>query len=229
MSRSELKSKAKKQLGNKITSENWFMAVLVLIIATILTGTALSGLFNLPAVLKHDMTSNVTVTFSSTSSFFTLLSLVVGGPIEYGYIKMFLKQSRDGEKMVIGDLFNGFKEDFLDLFIINLVRAIKIILWSLLFIIPGIIKGLSYSMVYYIKADNPNYEWKDCFAESERIMKGNKGKLFILELSFIGWNIIGALCFGIGTFWVSAYTNATKAHFYQSISNKLYSEMEEEF
>lgn len=217
MPRAELKLKAKNQLGNKIFSEKWVTAVLVMVIAA-LVGTVSGGVnFAVNAGGGMINESGFNVAFGGASSVLAVASLIVTGPLSYGSGKLFLKQARDNEKMEIADIICGFKEDFTNLFLIHLISQIKVILWTLLFIIPGIVKALAYSMAYYIKADNPDYDWRMCLSESERIMKGHKGEYLVLLLSFIGWEIVGALCLGVGSFWVSAYTAATKAHFYEAI------------
>ena len=146
-----------------------------------------------------------------------IASLLLSGPVAYGVSAMFLKQTRTGEKMDIGDIFNGFREDFSNTFLIGLMTTIFTMLWSLLFIIPGIVKALSYSMAMYIKVDHPDYDWKQCIDESQRMMQGHKGELFVLNLSFIGWMIVGAFCAGIGGFWVNAYMQAATSQFYENL------------
>ena len=116
-------------------------------------------------------------------------------------------------------MFKGFSSDFGQNLLIGLMTAIFTALWSLLLIVPGIVKAYSYSMVYYIKADHPEYDWRQCIAESQAMMNGHKMDLFILDLSFIGWMIVGSLCLGVGTLWVSAYMEAARAHFYESIQS----------
>lgn len=89
-------------------------------------------------------------------------------------------------------MFEGFSR-FGKVFILSLIIAIKVILWSLLFIIPGIIAGIRYSMAYYVLADNPDYSPTQCIEESKRLMIGNKMKYFCLYLSFIGWYILASI------------------------------------
>jgi uncharacterized membrane protein len=87
-----------------------------------------------------------------------------------------------------------------------------------LFIVPGIVKYYAYSMAPYIKNDNPSYDWKQCLDESQRIMAGRKWELFCLDVSFIGWLIIGYLTCGIGMLWVTPYMQAAHTSFYASIA-----------
>lgn len=164
MTRQQMKAMAKAQLGNQIFGNTWLIAVGVITIQT-----AISYFVNAIPVAGQ------------------VASLLVMGPIAYGVASMFLKQTRTGEKMDIGDIFNGFKDDFSNTFLIGLMTMIFTVLWSLLFIIPGIIKSYSYSMAVYIKVDHPDYDWKQCIDESQRMMQGHKWELFVLDLSFIGW------------------------------------------
>lgn len=218
MSRVELKAKAKNQLGGKLFGTNWLYSVIILIIISLLSGRMISGGMNLLFKFNSQYFPSVfEIIRSGVSTALSVLTTVVSGPLAYGADKLFLKQARDNEPMVIEDVFCGFKEDFKELFLIYFISSLKAFLWGLLFIVPGIVKTLAYSMSYYIKADNPDYSWRECLSESEKIMNGHKGEFFVLQLSFIGWNIIGFICFGIGIHWVSAYQKATAAHFYESI------------
>ena len=194
MTRQQIKAMARAQLGNQIFGNTWLIAVVVAVIQT-----AIAYLVNAIPVIGQ------------------IALLLLSGPVAYGVSAMFLKQTRTGEKMDIGDIFNGFREDFSNTFLIGLMTTIFTMLWSLLFIIPGIVKALSYSMAMYIKVDHPDYDWKQCIDESQRMMQGHKGELFVLNLSFIGWMIVGACCAGIGGFWVEAYMQAATSQFYENL------------
>lgn len=95
-------------------------------------------------------------------------------------------------------------------------RDLFTLLWSLLFVIPGIVKSLEYAMIPYLLADNPTMTKDEAFAESKRLMDGQKGNLFLLRLSFIGWYLLGTFCtFGLLLpFYVSPYIEQTIATFY---------------
>ena len=109
--------------------------------------------------------------------------------------------------------FNKFWAAFKVLFLTGLFSF----LWSLLLVIPGIVKAYAYSMAYYIKLDHPEYTWGQCLDQSQVMMKGYKMTLFIQDLSFIGWYIVGALCFGLGTLWVMPYHHAARSVFYENL------------
>lgn len=88
-------------------------------------------------------------------------------------------------------------------------------LWSLLFIIPGIIKAYEYSMIPYLLAENPNMSKQEAFAISKELMDGNKFNAFVLDLSFILWNFVGALALGLpGVFFVNPYVQLTNVELY---------------
>ena len=91
-------------------------------------------------------------------------------------------------------------------------------LWSLLLVIPGIIKSYSYSMAGFIMSENPEMSAKEAMEVSMRMMKGNKWRLFCLQLSFIGWGILCVFTVGIGYLWLNPYMNAATAAFYDEIS-----------
>ena len=74
-------------------------------------------------------------------------------------------------------------------------------------------------MVYYVKADHPEYGWRECLDESQRLMTGHKWEKFVLDLSFIGWGIVGSLCLGVGTLWVMTYMAATEAQYYEYLTS----------
>lgn len=190
MNRAELKARAKSQLGG-IFEQNWLYAVLFVFIASALTGAA----------------SVVPV----------LGSLIVFGPMTYAISKMLIKLSRTGESPDLNNLFDGFKDDFGGTFLLGLLTTIFVMLWSMLFIIPGIVKSYAYSFAFYIKADHPDYDWQQCIEESKRLTQGHKGELFVLDLSFIGWVIVGSLCLGVGMLWVDPYMGLTKVNFYNDL------------
>ena len=144
-----------------------------------------------------------------------IISLVVSGPFTLGITVFFLNISRNRSAR-IEDLLYGFK-DFKRSCITNLLMILYIVLWSILFIIPGIVATLSYSLIFYILADNPEISSCDAISRSKELMQGHKTELLLLYLSFIGWGLLCVLSFGIGFFWLSPYINTSVAHFYRKI------------
>ena len=99
----------------------------------------------------------------------------------------------------------------------SLLVALFVFLWSLLLVIPGIVKAYSYAMTPYILHDNPEMGVSDSLRRSQQMMKGFKTKLFLLDLSFIGWLLLGFITFGIGLLWVCPYMATARAKFYEEL------------
>lgn len=122
------------------------------------------------------------------------------------------------------DAFQVFsRKYFLPVLLIYIISSIFTFLWALLFIIPGIIKSYAYSQAYLIykdHTDGPNSEQisaLDCITESKLLMYGHKMRYFLLQLSFLGWILLGVLTLGIGFLWISPYMTATNAAFYNDL------------
>lgn len=147
------------------------------------------------------------------------LALVFGGCLAIGLNQAFLDFSRKGS-MEIDTLISGFKTNLSERIIASLLVNVYIFLWSLLFVIPGIIKTYAYSMTFYLMADDAKLNANDAMKKSQELMNGKKGKLFLLDLSFIGWYLLGALTFGILYLWIIPYHELARAEFYQSIRPK---------
>ena len=148
----------------------------------------------------------------SISSAAVIGPILLTGPLTYGLSYLYLKQSRTGNKMELADFVGNFLLGFL--------QSLFIALWSMLFVIPGIVKQYSWSMAYYVKIDHPDYDWRACLDESKRITMDHKSELFLLDLSFIGWAIVCVFTFGIGYFWLIPYMTATKAEYYEALRGK---------
>jgi uncharacterized membrane protein len=142
-------------------------------------------------------------------------NLIVGGPLLLGLVLFFLGLSR-GEDVQFSRLFDGLQR-FADALITYLLMVLLIFLWSLLLIIPGIMAALSYALTFFLMADRPELKGMEALKESERLMKGNRWKLFCLFLRFIGWFLVGALTMGIGYLWVMPYLQTTAARFYDDV------------
>ena len=145
-------------------------------------------------------------------------SLIVSGPLTVGFALVAINTARRNNPK-IENLFAAFK-DFARAFVLWLINTIFVALWTLLLIIPGIIKSLSYSMSYYILIDNPDISANEARKQSMQLMHGNKWRLFCLNFSFIGWILLSLLTFGILLFWVLPYMEVARAEFYQSLISK---------
>ena len=144
-----------------------------------------------------------------------LVTMVIAGPTLLGLSQYFIMFARN-DSPPIETLFNGFK-NFTPSLVLYLLISIYTFLWTLLLIIPGIIASLWYSQAYYIMNDNPGISAIDAIEQSKEMMSGHEGRLFLLELSFLGWLIISCLTLGLGFIWLNPYYNLTMANFYENL------------
>ncbi len=148
----------------------------------------------------------------------SVITLFVMLPISWGLACFFLGISRD-EEVTNATLFDGFKE-YGRIFITLLLQNIYTLLWTLLLIVPGIIKYYSYAMTPFVLKDNPEMSGNAAIEESMKIMQGKKMDLFLLQLSFIGWGILACLTLGIGFLFLIPYMETAMAHFYEDAKNE---------
>jgi uncharacterized membrane protein len=157
----------------------------------------------------------ITLTFAWFPPISFLFSLLVGSVLGYGLIAVFLKSFR-GEQPEIGNLFVGFR-NYGSVLGTMLLMFLYTFLWSLLLIVPGIIKSYSYAMTPYLLHDHPELGAEALICKSMEMMKGHKMKLFLLDLSFIGWGLLCILTLGIGLLWLSPYMQSARAAFYEDV------------
>ncbi len=143
---------------------------------------------------------------------------VVGASVTLGHNIYYIALIRR-EAVRVDMLFSRFRI-WLKAWGLSLFTSLFIFLWSLLLVIPGIIASYRYAMAPYIMAQNPDMGIREAVDISKDMMNGNKGRLFILDLSFIGWSILAALTFGIGFLWLNPYMNAARASFYLEVSGQ---------
>ena len=144
-----------------------------------------------------------------------LCSLFIGLPIAYGIAIVMLGVYR-GKDIDFGVLFEGF-QDYSRIFVTKLLQAIYTLLWSLLLVIPGIIKSYSYAMTDFILKDEPEMKNNAAIEKSMAMMENNKMKLFLLDLSFIGWALLAIVTFGIGFLFLQPYMQVSRAAFYEDL------------
>lgn len=141
--------------------------------------------------------------------------------IPIGYSACFLDLAGNGN-FKIRRLFTGLAgfTRFLKIVWLEIVRYVFLVCWSVLLIIPGIVKWYSYSMVYFVRLDNPNLNARQTITESRKLMAGNKFRLFRLQCRFVGWFLLCFLTLGFASFWVAPYYYTAKAHFYLKLKAK---------
>ena len=138
-----------------------------------------------------------------------VLQLIVGGAVQLGYAHFNLNLV-DGKDAAISDLFSQ-KDRLWDGFCMKFLQGLYIALWSLLLVIPGIVKTYSYAMTPYIMSEHPSLTANEAITESRRIMNGNKWRLFCLDFSFIGWELLCSLPLYAGGFLVLKYFTGSEA------------------
>ena len=145
-----------------------------------------------------------------------ILRVFVLNPIGVGCYRFFLNGAREGGQ--VGDVGYAFDHGFKSCAKVMFLKDLKLALWTLLFIIPGIIKYYEYILLPYILTDHPGISSKEAFALSRKMMKGNKWRRFVIHLSFIGWDLLSGCTLGIlNFFYVSPYKAMTAAQFYETL------------
>lgn len=188
----ELRRRAREALGYRIFGRTWLYALLACLLTSLIS--------------------------SAASTIIPLLGLLLAGPIYIGLASYFRNLSeRREDASYLGAMFEPMQNDLGGSIVTGLLVTVFTALWTLLFIIPGIIKYFSYGMTYYIKQEYPELTPRQAIDESRRMMDGNRFRLFCLELSFVGWMFVGALTLGIGFLWVQPYMEAARYEFYKDL------------
>ena len=147
-----------------------------------------------------------------------LISIFLFIPLRVGCYHFFKKNSVAPAES--GEIGFAFKNNYGNMVFTMFLEGLFIALWSLLFIIPGIVKAYSYRLVPYIISDNPDMNATDAIAKSRELMKGNKWNVFVLDLSFILWGILSVITLGIvHIFYVQPYILATDAEVYNKLKD----------
>ena len=146
-----------------------------------------------------------------------VISLLVGAPLALGFIIFSLNFTRKKEAKIV-DLFQGFN-NYKTVLLTYLLVLANVILRMLLLIVPEIIAAFSYSMVFYILADNPDISPTNALKKSKEMMMGYKWKIFFLGLSFLGWALLAILTLGIGLLWLMPYIQVSTINFYEDIKD----------
>lgn len=199
-----------RRVARESLSGNWGNGVIATLLYWLITTAVNVILLFVPFGQIHFDTGGTT----NILNFFAWLLFI---PLQWGISIYFLHILRSGQPS-IGQLFEGYK-DFARIFFTELLIVIYTFLWSLLFIIPGIIKSLSYAMTPFILRDRPDLKYDSAVRESMRLMHGNKLKLFLLILSFIGWFILALLTLGLGLLLFVPYYRTSIAAFYEDLKN----------
>ena len=193
-SASQLRARSRAQLGDNIFGTKWLMMGvlgLVVSVAASIGSSIFIGAFLIPGI------AGVGLAYAS------------------------LCRIRTDEKVNVEELIYGCEKGrAVNTIILGILHDLLLALWTLLFFVPGIIKSYSYSQAYYISIYNPNMEHLDCITASRKMMDGHKWRLFCLDMSFLGWYIVGFLTLGIGLFWVYPYHQMARANFFEDLRTR---------
>jgi len=209
---------------------NWGLSIGVAAIAYLLGGALVGSTFipqinftlrgeNLSLEEWANLATTLTSSFGNGTFSLNLLGLaqfIIGGVIQLGYARYLLKQYNRAS-FDFHDLFSQF-ERFGQGFAQRFLRGLYCFLWGLLFIIPGIIMGYAYAMTPFIMAENPDMTASEAIIASKELMDGSKFDLFLLDLSFIGWDILAVLTLNVGHLALNPYKNAAHAAFYKELT-----------
>lgn len=226
--RAELKENAL-----KFFKYNYWKMVLVAFILSMIGG-GVNFSINLPTADSdpfgfNSMTSTEALTFSTFFLFGVLLGVAIEfalsaflfNPIIVGVRRFFVVSHY--QKAELNELGFGFSHNYMNIAKTMFLMQLYIFLWSLLFMIPGIIKGYEYRMIPYILAENPGIDSKEAFAISKQMMDGNKWDAFVLDLSFLGWIILSLFTCGfLALFYVNPYMCMTQAELYVALKEITY-------
>lgn len=184
---------------------NWAPVVVTGIVYMVIT-------CGLPALLNSVDDQPFLLPFSAT--YLVLL------PLEVGFFNSFRCLYQNGDLNLTGNMFSfGFK-NYVHVFLTMLVLSLAEIVGMILLIIPGIILTYAYAMVPFILVTEPELNIVDTLRKSRKMMKGHKFDFFYLQLSFIGWILLGIFTLGIGLFWIIPYVTTSYAAFWQDVSSQ---------
>ena len=221
-----------KEQAKQIMKRNYWKMFVVTLIASILTGEKTTIIERVQDFTSNNLSydsqpifysSNFELIFYSFISVASILGILytifIGNVIVVGKNGYFIKNH--DENTELGEIFKGFKGNYLNVVKIMLLMDLKTLLWLLLFIIPGFVKAYEYSMIPYLLAENPNLSAPQAFSLSKQMTTGQKMDLFVLDLSFLGWIILGLICCGIGILFVLPYPEATRAEVYLNLKESV--------
>ena len=206
----------------------WGISILVTLVAGLLgagssagsSGTASSNATRYTDQYGHMMAeyAPIIITIFIVAFILAILFSILSGAVSLGQNSYYINLIR-GDKPEFVTLFKHFNILF-KAWGLLLYMSLLTLLWSLLFVIPGIIAAYRYAMAPYIMAQNPDIGIVEAVERSKEMMAGNKAHLFCLELTFIGWAILCVLTLGIGTLWLGPYMQASMAAFYLEVSGQ---------
>ncbi len=210
-----------KAIGKEQFKLNYWTCVLAALLVTAVMGV-ITWMTNGEEIVQmvNGQPGQATITVRSNAG--GLLALLLGGPIAVGLNYFFVKNVRgEREELSVTTPFTEAFKNYPRKLGGSLWMGLFVFLWALLFVIPGIIKGISYSMTQYLLADCPNVKARDALKLSMRMMNGHKWEYFVMGLSFLGWILLSALTLGIlSVFYVDPYMRSSFAEYYLELRDE---------
>ena len=221
-----------KEQAKIIMKRNYWKMFVITLIASILTGEKTTIIERVQDFTSNNLSydsqpifysSNFELIFYSFISVASILGILytifIGNVIVVGKNGYFIKNHDENPEL--SEIFSSFKGNYLNVVKIMFLMDLKTLLWLLLLIVPGLIKAYEYSMIPYLLAENPNLSVSEAFSLSKQMTTGQKMNLFVLDLSFLGWIILGLICCGIGILFVLPYPEATRAEVYLNLKESV--------
>ena len=225
-----------KERGKAAFKANYWKCVLVALIMGLFAGTSgrsastagqnTSGTIDVNSVTNGMSSSELLAVAAVVASAVliivavaALLKIFLFNPLEIGGCAFFRENTIEpgADLSFIGMGFRNYWHNFVTLFL----RDLYLLLWTMLLIVPGIIKAYSYRMVPYILTDHPELTPNEVITRSREMMDGNKWQSFLLDLSFIGWIVLGIVTLGLGlVFWTAPYMQSSNAALYLKLSGE---------
>ena len=212
-----------KEQAKQIMKRNYWKMFVVTLLAGTLSGEKTTIIEKVQDFASNNLSYDAQPIFYSFISVASILGILytifIGNVIVVGKNGYFIKNHDENSEL--SEIFSGFKGNYFNVVKIMFLMDLKTLLWLFLFIVPGVIKAYEYSMIPYLLAENPNLSASQAFSLSKQMTTGQKMDLFVLDLSFLGWIILGALCCGIGLLFVQPYPEATKAEVYLILKQRI--------
>ena len=207
-------SKDLRRIARENLAGMWPLAIAVAAVASLLGGI---GQNFIPDIEYSQEIFHLGENFRFTwkTGIFSALAFILGGTLELGYCQFLLKQY-DKQNPEFNDLFSQFHR-FGTGFAQQFLRGLYVFLWALLLVVPGIVAAYRYAMTPFILADHPEMTASEAIERSKYLMEGHKGELFVLHLTFAGWQILASICFNLGFLFVNPYQSAARAAFYRNL------------
>lgn len=213
--------------------ESWGLSIGVAAVAVLLGGLIQGSVFlpdysaDIPYGFLRELTALLNdgirfgdLTFSIRNGIIGIVAFIVGGAVQLGHARFLLNQ-HDKQEIKFDQLFSQFHR-FGQGFAQKFLRGLYITLWTLCLVIPGIMAAYSYSMTPFLMAEDENLTASEAITRSKEMMRGHRMELFVLDLTFIGWQILCAITANLGFLLLNPYTSAAHAVFYRQLQQKAY-------